>query len=1236
MGCLGYDCVVAQTNPFPAVSNTVTAMVQSVTTAEDTPVVITLMGSSVDGDVLTFTIVTEPTHGTLSGIPPVVTYTPTTDFNGTDSFTFRVSGQMLSSSPSTVSLTITPVYDPPTATSAHIVVYEDAMSSGVTPVVADADIATNGDIHTFVIVSSPVHGVTSVVTDTQGQVRIAWDTVRHPHLAGYRLYYGLSSQTYAFTIDVGNEVTYVLTGLDQGQTYYFAVIAYDTAGDESLFSQELTYQVPRVGQFVYTPQPHFHGSDSFTYLAIDTEGASVLGTADVLVLPVNHAPVAIDDTVETMEDMALTMGNVLANDTDVDGDPLRVSNVTPAAHGVVAVNSDGTFTYVPEPNFNGVDSFTYTVSDDHGGTAIGTVHITVRPVDDAPEAPDVVVVTSVGVAMDVAVPMTDVDGDALLVVSVTSGAHGTVVPTDNGTVHYTPNPDFWGQDSFIYTVRNGHSGTATGTITVTVAHAPVAANDTAETAEDTTVTIGNVLANDTNADGGGLWVSDYTPAAHGIVRYNGDGTFTYTPEADFNGLDSFIYTVTNSVGLSATATVTVRVTAVNDAPVAEDLSVTTSSNTAVPIMLNGHDVDSDLLVFAIATGPGWGSLSGSPRSLTYTPQAHFVGIDSFTYIVTDTEGLTSTATVTITVTGLVAAYSFDEGQGTMVADASGHANHGTIAGAIWTPQGRFGSALAFDGVSNWVTVEEARSLALTTSLTLEAWVYPTGPMKGWRTVLMKEQPNGYAYYLGTNSEANIPVTGVFIEGEQSLFGGEGLPTHTWTHLAATYDGTTQRLYVNGVEVASQPQTGQVPVSSAALRIGGNSVWGEYFQGKIDEVRLYNRALTVSEIQRDLHSPVAPPNTMTVEENGTTDLVVLPNGMAMDGSMPTVVSVSQGTNGTVVIMANGTVRYTPNLHFHGQDSFTYTMSDTNGETATTVVHVTVTAVHNTPVAFAQSMTTVEDTPVAITLQGSDMDGDVLTFVIVTEPVNGTVSSMPPVVTYTPTARFVGTDSFTFRVSDGALSSSSATVNIIVTPARLVNGGFESGDFTGWLTIGETRIETAAFGSGPADGRFQAFLSTAGPVENPGDPEGAAVPVSALETFLELPVGSLHDLSTDVIIEGSAIRQTFMANAGDVVSFDWNFLTNESTNLHELDAPANPELNDHAFVTIVTPSLLADTAFWSFSLSQTVLSGETGFRRFSFPIPATGMYMLSIGVVDVGDGGGLSGLLIDNVSLTPVNP
>jgi len=144
-------------------------------------------------------------------------------------------------------------------------------------------------------------------------------------------------------------------------------------------------------------------------------------------------------------------------------------------------------------------------------------------------------------------------------------------------------------------------------------------------------------------------------------------------------------------------------------------------------------------------------------------------------------------------------------------------------------------------------------------MTLEAWVYPTVQPAGWRTVIAKEQAGGVIYYLHAGSESsNRPATGVYASGgERTLYGGTRLQANTWVHLAATYDGTTQRLYVNGLQVATAAQTGAIATSSGPLRIGGNAVWGEYFQGRIDEVRIYSRALSQTEIQTDMNTRVNP-------------------------------------------------------------------------------------------------------------------------------------------------------------------------------------------------------------------------------------------------------------------------------------------------------------------------------------------------------------------------------------------
>jgi RHS repeat-associated protein len=218
------------------------------------------------------------------------------------------------------------------------------------------------------------------------------------------------------------------------------------------------------------------------------------------------------------------------------------------------------------------------------------------------------------------------------------------------------------------------------------------------------------------------------------------------------------------------------------------------------------------------------------------------------------EGVGSTSERLHVTSGLVAAYDFDEGSGTTAADVSGSGNTGTLLGPTWSTTGRRGGALSFDGVNDRVTIPDASSLDLTTGVTLMAWVRPAGGETDWRTVVLKESASeGFSYALYATDGTGVP--GAYLrQGSQdtSVLSNHHPPrTERWTHLAATYDGSAFTFYVNGKAQNSASVSGSITTGSGVLDIGGNSIWGEWFHGLIDEVRVYSRGLSASEVALEM-------------------------------------------------------------------------------------------------------------------------------------------------------------------------------------------------------------------------------------------------------------------------------------------------------------------------------------------------------------------------------------------------
>ncbi len=412
------------------------------------------------------------------------------------------------------------------------------------------------------------------------------------------------------------------------------------------------------GTLSYEPDEGFTGPDTITYTITDPEGNTDSAIVTVSVVEGEVTPIANPDTADVDEDDSVII-DVLANDTDPDTpvEELVVTEAT-APNGEVVINDDGTLSYTPDPDFNGEDQITYTVSDPDGNTATGTATVDVAPINDAPEAENDTAATDeeTPVTIDVLANDSDVDNtpEELSVIDA-DAPNGIVDINDDGTLSYEPDAGFTGTDTITYTISDPSGATSTATVAVSVAsvdQTPVANPDTADVDEDDSVII-DVLANDTDPDTPveELVVTEAT-APNGEVEINDDGTLSYTPDPDFNGEDQITYTVSDPDGNTATGTATVDVAPINDAPEAVDDSATTDEGETVTIdvLANDSDVEDGNDLDVIAASASNGSVTiNDDGTLDYTPDADFTGTDTISYTVEDSDGATDTASVSVEV-----------------------------------------------------------------------------------------------------------------------------------------------------------------------------------------------------------------------------------------------------------------------------------------------------------------------------------------------------------------------------------------------------------------------------------------------------------------------------------------------------------------------------------------------------------------------------------------------------------
>jgi VCBS repeat-containing protein len=769
------------------------------------------------------------------------------------------------------------------------------------------------------------------------------------------------------------------------------------------------------GTVTYTANADFNGTDSFTY-TVTSGGVTETATVNVTVNAVGDI---VNDSATTNEDTAVTT-NVLGNDSFEN--TAAVTGVTQGVHGTVVNNGDGTVTYTPNADFNGVDSYSYTVTSG-GVTETATVTVTVNAVADI--ANDTAT-TNEDTAVTTNVLTNDNFEGSPVVTAVTQGTHGTVVNNNNGTVTYTPTADFNGTDSYSYTVTSG-GVTETTTVGVTVNPVVDIVADTLTTNEDTAITA-NVItgtngASADNFEDGGRTLTSVTQGTNGSVTFLADGTVTYTPDADYNGTDSFSYTVTSGGGLTETATVTVTISPVAD--IANDVATTAEETAVTTNVLNNDNFEATPVVTGVTNGANGTVTNNNNGTVTYMPNADFNGTDIYTYTVTS-GGVTETATVTVTVTATA-----DITADTLTTSEDNSVTANLILGTNGA------NVDTFENIDRAITSVTQGANGTVTFLADGTVTYtPAADFNG---------TDSFSYTVTSGGVTETATVTVNVSADGDIVADT---------LATSEDNAVTANVITGTNGASADNfEGSAAISSVTQGASGSVSFladgtvtytpNADFHGT--DTFTYTvtsggvtETTTVTVNVSAVDDIVADTLTTSEDNAVTANVITGTNGASADNfedAGRTLTAVTQGANGSVTFLADGTVTYTPNADFNGTDTYTYTVTSGGGLTETATVTVNVSAVGD---IVADTLTTSEDNAVTANLitgtNGASADnfedaGRALTSV--TQGTNGSVTFLANgTVTYTANADFNGTDTFTYTVTSGAGQTETATVTVNV--------------------------------------------------------------------------------------------------------------------------------------------------------------------------------------------------------------
>jgi VCBS repeat-containing protein len=895
----------------------------------------------------------------------------------------------------------------------------------------------------------------------------------------------------------------------EGQSLSAAIVSGPTNGTLSLGDD---------GSLMYVPNANFNGSDTFTYSATDDAGDSDVATVTITVNAVNDKPTAANDSFPVGEDTTLTIGaasGLLMNDADLDGDTLTPTVTLQPLHGTLVLNGDGSFTYTPEANYNGLDGFSYLVSDGTDTSDVASATIVVSPANDLPVGVNDEYTTEEDTPLEIAAPGvlvndTDVDGDALASILVNPPQHGSVTLSADGSLIYTPAANFNGVDAFSYLANDGSGDSDATAVTINVTPVndmPTLTADSYSTEEDTLLTIdaaAGVLANDSDADGDPMTLSLVDGPINGGLMLNTDGSFSYTPNANFHGTDTFTYQVTDGTVTTDPTTVTIEVASVNDAPIAAADGYSLAEDTSLVVEVtagvlhNDSDVDGDPMTAAVVAAPANGTLTlNADGSFNYVPNANWSGSDSFTYQATDGLLNSEATTVTIDVTPVNDApvsaadeYNTAEDvpltvsaeEGVLANDSDADGDTMTVSLVSGTTNGAL--TLNADGSFNYVPNANFNGS--------DSFVYQA--TDGTVTA----DPTTVTIDICPANDAPTTADDAYSLDEETTLTVDALTGVLANDSDIDGDSLT-------ASVVSGPTNGSVTLNadgSFSYVPNANFSGADSFVYAASDGSLQTQATVSLTVNPIAEAPIpATDNYSTGEDVPLTISVgmgVLANDLNPEGGEMTAEVVTGPAHGALTLNADGSFSFTPEVNFHGNDSFTY-KAKSNGQEMVSAANIVIEPLNDAPVAANDEFDIPAEDEGALAANvlanDSDIDGDAMTVNLVSGPSNGTLTLNPDgTFSYAAQEGFEGDDTFKYQLFDGKANSNVATVTLHVaaesteTPPEETPPPTETPPVENLRPLAVNDVFTT-----PA-GTTLNIAATAGLLANDSDPEGGAITAS----------------------------------------------------------------------------------------------------------------------------------------------